>query len=566
MDHSAKIPQFTDQVAAGFPSPAADYCESRLDLNDLCVKHPAATFFVRAQGDSMIDAGIFPGDTMMIDRPYNPRLIAGDSRVILAWNGLPHKGFEHYNIYRDNILAGQTKEKSYVDEGAENGQVYNYYIKAYYTIDSLNYESEPSPELTSPVVAGLNMPYLENFEEGHPGWTIKTGKQGFNWGTAKDLGMGSADSSHFIGINSGTAGSNTLVSDYLVSNQIDLSQTPLAILSFDYVLRQWQDIDHLYLMYRVFEDGEWITFHELETTRSYTNWTNYKCYLPAEAMEKHVQLAFYYTDNGQIGYGAGIDNISINAVDNPGKPDFKVSAPEACVGQEVVFTDNSTGTRDSYSWDFGPGAEPRYAQTAGPHTVVYSSSGIKDVKLVLNGLDEKRETGFMEILRPPEARFSMSVNYKTVTFNNTSTNADAFMWDFGDGIKVTQKNPIHVYQLSGDYLIKLTAIGFVCGNDTLEKWLKITITGFENEEIKPEFKIFPNPGDGRIKLQLSSAGQDNAIISLSTLTGLEIFREELILNHYDILVERDFSHLGPGVYFISIKTGDACLTEKLLIN
>ncbi len=84
MDQSVKIPQFADQVAAGFPSPAADYCESRLDLNDLCVKHPAATFFVRAQGDSMIDAGIFPGDVIVVDRSLTAK--HGDI-VIATFNG-----------------------------------------------------------------------------------------------------------------------------------------------------------------------------------------------------------------------------------------------------------------------------------------------------------------------------------------------------------------------------------------------------------------------------------------------------------------------------------------------
>lgn len=63
-----KIPLFTDAVAAGFPSPATDYCESTLDLNELCIKHPAATYFVRAQGDSMIDAGIFADDVIVVDR------------------------------------------------------------------------------------------------------------------------------------------------------------------------------------------------------------------------------------------------------------------------------------------------------------------------------------------------------------------------------------------------------------------------------------------------------------------------------------------------------------------
>ena len=55
-------------VPAGFPSPAADYTEQSLDLNELCIRHPAATYFVRVQGDSMIEAGIFSGDVLIVDR------------------------------------------------------------------------------------------------------------------------------------------------------------------------------------------------------------------------------------------------------------------------------------------------------------------------------------------------------------------------------------------------------------------------------------------------------------------------------------------------------------------
>lgn len=62
------IPFFMERVSAGFPSPAQDYIEQTLDLNELCIKHPAATFFVRAEGDSMVEAGIYPGDILVVDR------------------------------------------------------------------------------------------------------------------------------------------------------------------------------------------------------------------------------------------------------------------------------------------------------------------------------------------------------------------------------------------------------------------------------------------------------------------------------------------------------------------
>ncbi|MGY8870792.1 MAG: translesion error-prone DNA polymerase V autoproteolytic subunit [Pseudomonadales bacterium] len=74
------IPLFQDRVAAGFPSPAQDYIEKTLDLNELCIKHPAATFFVRAEGNSMIDAGIFSGDILIVDRS----LTARSSDIVIA--------------------------------------------------------------------------------------------------------------------------------------------------------------------------------------------------------------------------------------------------------------------------------------------------------------------------------------------------------------------------------------------------------------------------------------------------------------------------------------------------
>ena len=66
--HCLKIPLVSEAVSAGFPSPAQDYSEKTLDLNELCIKRPAATFFVRVEGNSMIQAGIYAGDILVVDR------------------------------------------------------------------------------------------------------------------------------------------------------------------------------------------------------------------------------------------------------------------------------------------------------------------------------------------------------------------------------------------------------------------------------------------------------------------------------------------------------------------
>lgn len=74
------IPLFNDLVACGFPSPAADYVERRIDLNELLIQHPSATYFVKASGDSMIDGGISDGDLLVVDSSRKP----GHGDIVIA--------------------------------------------------------------------------------------------------------------------------------------------------------------------------------------------------------------------------------------------------------------------------------------------------------------------------------------------------------------------------------------------------------------------------------------------------------------------------------------------------
>ncbi len=75
-----ELPLYSSTVSAGFPSPADDYIECKLDLNNHLIKHPAATFFVRASGESMIHAGIQSGDMLIVDRS----LEATHGKIVIA--------------------------------------------------------------------------------------------------------------------------------------------------------------------------------------------------------------------------------------------------------------------------------------------------------------------------------------------------------------------------------------------------------------------------------------------------------------------------------------------------
>ena len=78
MRHS--VPLVLGRASAGFPSPADDYLDRPLDFNELLIENPDATFAVRVIGDSMIGAGIFPGDIAVVDRSKT----AGDRSIVLA--------------------------------------------------------------------------------------------------------------------------------------------------------------------------------------------------------------------------------------------------------------------------------------------------------------------------------------------------------------------------------------------------------------------------------------------------------------------------------------------------
>lgn len=79
-DERQGLPLYLSPVEAGFPSPADDYLDNRLDLHKHLVQHETATFFLRAHGQSMINAGIHDGDLLIVDRAIE----AAHNRVVIA--------------------------------------------------------------------------------------------------------------------------------------------------------------------------------------------------------------------------------------------------------------------------------------------------------------------------------------------------------------------------------------------------------------------------------------------------------------------------------------------------
>ncbi len=99
---------YSDRVKAGFPSPATDYVQNRIDLNTLLIHSPTTTYLVEVEGDSMIDIGIYPNDILIVDRSISAR----NKDIVIA---LVDDGFTAKQLILGEHIILRAHNKSYAD-------------------------------------------------------------------------------------------------------------------------------------------------------------------------------------------------------------------------------------------------------------------------------------------------------------------------------------------------------------------------------------------------------------------------------------------------------------------
>ena len=99
---------YSDRVKAGFPSPATDYVQNRIDLNTLLIHSPTTTYLVEVEGDSMIDMGIYPNDILIVDRS----LSAKNKDIVIA---LVDDGFTAKQLILGEHIILRAHNENYAD-------------------------------------------------------------------------------------------------------------------------------------------------------------------------------------------------------------------------------------------------------------------------------------------------------------------------------------------------------------------------------------------------------------------------------------------------------------------
>ena len=154
-----------------------------------------------------------------------------------------------------------------------------------------------------------------------------------------------------------------------------------------------------------------------------------------------------------------------------------------CAAFTIQYQDQSSSNTTAWEWTF-EGGTPATSTEQNP-VVVYNSAGTFSVTLVAinnQGTDTTTMIDYVEVDAVPTAGFTSSVNGPLVNFNNTSTNANSYSWDFGDGNMSNEFEPTHQYGLNGEYMVTLIATND-CGSTTITQTVSITssvIAGFSS--------------------------------------------------------------------------------------
>ncbi len=208
------------------------------------------------------------------------------------------------------------------------------------------------------------------------------------------------------------------------------------------------------------------------------------------------------TATGSCGTSTTTQTVTIATPPTAG---FTATPTADCGPLTVQFTSTSSSNATSFQWFF-PGGTPSSSTAQNP-TVTYSSSGTYSVTLIVSnpqGSDTLTQSNYIQVFVDASASFTADVSGATATFENTSTSANTYLWDFGDGNTSTEENPQHTYAEDGTYTVTLIAANS-CGADTFTQTITIVTPPTAG------FTAGPTSGCAPLTVQFTSTSSANAV-------------------------------------------------------
>ncbi|MDD4575268.1 MAG: PKD domain-containing protein, partial [Bacteroidales bacterium] len=163
----------------------------------------------------------------------------------------------------------------------------------------------------------------------------------------------------------------------------------------------------------------------------------------------------------------------------------------------------------------------------------------------------------------PDLSFFTDIDNRTVVFNNTSTNATNYSWDFGDGTNSTTTSPSHTYANDGVYMVKLVAYSD-CMADSITQQVQIGTVGIQTNSGNVNILCLPNPNDGSFDVVIENI-TETAKVSLLNALG-QIISSELVNVNGRMVYRINEPNLKKGIYFVQIQTAQFITTKKVVVR
>lgn len=268
------------------------------------------------------------------------------------------------------------------------------------------------------------------------------------------------------------------------------------------------------------------------------------------------------------------DGVTITNPTNPPVAIFKVTNSTVCEGTPILLTNNSTDAT-SYVWTTSGGTLS--STTAANPTLLLTTSGNYTVQLTANGPGGTNTTSqVLSVIVDQQPVAAATANTTTtgvnqiITFSNNSSNADGYIWDFGNGMTSTDQNPWTQYTTAGTYVVALITLNGSCPNDTAFIPITVLDASIINEVGGiSTLTIFPNPNDGNFDISLLIASQMDLSISLYDVTGKlikNLINEKVLAGKLQISLDQNTLKLADGTYLLVIKTNEGVINQKFIVT
>lgn len=257
---------------------------------------------------------------------------------------------------------------------------------------------------------------------------------------------------------------------------------------------------------------------------------------------------YYYFYDWEIVPSCTSARIPVNAF--VGGPSLELSESgnvSICEGSSINI---SAGSADSYLWFPNGETSPSIsASTAGSYYAQLSSEGCTVTT----------DTVIVSTIPLAVASFNFIQNGASIDFNNLSSNASSYYWNFDDGASSTLASPSHLYSSNGSYNVQLTSSN-TCNDSIFSMDVVITAAGIAVEDIS-HFILYPNPASDYIHI-LSTDKQGSALLCIYNALGQKVYEKTLSSNSETLSI----SQLQKGYYRVTLINADYIESILLIVH